>query len=180
MAHLGAGGANSMESNGIGYIVGEPGLLVADTASPTIRSLLYQYQPQPSLANDPPVGFAQGNSVVDLRAALQACGAIIAPNQTTAQILAANNMAYYQGANAFKGPQGDPGPGATDAQVQAQVTTWASSASGTAVLTPLVQSDAQAWLTANQASLASTVAGPARSVQQEQQGPRESQELPEP
>ena len=37
MAHLGAGGANSMESNGIGYEVGEPGLLVADTADPTVQ-----------------------------------------------------------------------------------------------------------------------------------------------
>ena len=95
MAHMATGGSNVMQSQGIGFIVGEPGLLVADTNSPAVRNLLYQYTPQPNVANDPPVGFAQGSSVVDLRSALRAGGAIIDPSQTTAQVLAANTMAYY-------------------------------------------------------------------------------------
>ena len=53
MAHMSAGGTNLMEDNGIGYIVGEPGLLVADTSSPSIRTLLYTYSPQPSVPNYP-------------------------------------------------------------------------------------------------------------------------------
>ena len=118
---MSASGSNVTEEAGIGYIVGEPGMLIMDTSSSPIRTLLYTYTPQPNVAFSPPVGFAQGSSVVDLTTALRSGGAILPPGQDIATTLSQNHVVYYQGTNAFKGPTGSTGPGASDSQVLAQV-----------------------------------------------------------
>lgn len=144
-----------MISQNLAYLLAEPsGLLLLDLASTTNQTLPYTYQTVgPSLSNTPPIAFQNGSTSVNLQTALQSIGVLIPPGLSPADTMAANYVVFYSGTSAFQGPQGPAGPAPTDSQIEADVGVYLASPAGTALIDPLVQSAAQAWLAQNQASL---------------------------
>ena len=94
LTHLAASVQNEAQGAGVVYMRGEPGLLVGDTASPIVRTLMYSYTAQPSLDFTPPIAFKSGGTAVSLTDALLSSGVLIPSGQSLTDTLSNNNLFF--------------------------------------------------------------------------------------